>query len=340
MKIAQVIPSLLPTGPVHVALEITCLLRTAGHEVAVFYFDKLPGALPFAGARQIGFRDAALLKSYEVVHTHGLRPDLFGGWHANRLPPVVSTLHNYVKDDLAFRYPAYRWKPALKLWNRAAARHRAAIVLSPHMHKYYLEFWRCPRLEVIPNTRQRPETLPDFDRLGLEQFAERRLILGAVSAVHERKGLRQIIDLLTLRREWVYVHVGDGELAELCRYAEQQGVADRCHFVGGQDSAWPFYQVFDLLVLPSYSEGFPLVLLEAIQMGVPVLSSDIPAVASLFPREAVERFPLQDIPAMAAAADRVLQEGDARRASSRQIFEEQYSAEVVLDKTVNLYQSL
>jgi len=82
--------------------------------------------------------------------------------------------------------------------------------------------------------------------------------------------------------------------------AERYGVAANCRFVGMRDDMPELYALMDLLVLPSYREGFPRAPMEASAMGVPALVTDIRGC-----REAVEhgenglRFPVGDSDALA-----------------------------------------
>lgn len=49
----------------------------------------------------------------------------------------------------------------------------------------------------------------------------------------------------------------------------------RVHFVGEQRHILPYYAMFDMLVLPTYREGFPNVLLEAAAMEIPVVATRV-----------------------------------------------------------------
>jgi glycosyltransferase involved in cell wall biosynthesis len=51
-------------------------------------------------------------------------------------------------------------------------------------------------------------------------------------------------------------------------------VAERVEFLGGKENPFPEMKKADLFVLPSRSEGFPNVLLEAMALGRPVLAAD------------------------------------------------------------------
>jgi glycosyltransferase involved in cell wall biosynthesis len=67
--------------------------------------------------------------------------------------------------------------------------------------------------------------------------------------------------------------VGDLE-AELRRLACSLGVADDVVFAGFAANPWPYYASADLFALSSDYEGYPLVLIEAMRSGVPVVSTD------------------------------------------------------------------
>jgi glycosyltransferase involved in cell wall biosynthesis len=78
--------------------------------------------------------------------------------------------------------------------------------------------------------------------------------------------------------------VGDGpRRAGLEALARDLGVADRIQFAGrvGQDDIRRFYAEADVFCLPSFAEGIPVVLLEAMASGVPVVASRITGIPEL-----------------------------------------------------------
>lgn len=76
--------------------------------------------------------------------------------------------------------------------------------------------------------------------------------------------------------------LGDGpRRLHLMRQAQELGVADRVLFAGHRRNPYPMMQHADVLLLPSLHEGLPMVLLEAMTLGTPVVSTRIPGPASL-----------------------------------------------------------
>jgi glycosyltransferase involved in cell wall biosynthesis len=93
-----------------------------------------------------------------------------------------------------------------------------------------------------------------------------------------RKGLGDLLDACSGLREVELVVAGTGP--ERLRYqARSAGAAVR--FLGFVDDPLPLYLDADVFVLPSYSEGLPTVLLEAMLMGVPCVCSDLPTYVGL-----------------------------------------------------------
>ena len=77
--------------------------------------------------------------------------------------------------------------------------------------------------------------------------------------------------------------VGDGpERQSLERYAAEKGLADIVAFEGYQSDPSDYYKRAGLFILPSLTEGFPNVLLEAASHGVPVISFDVGGIPEIF----------------------------------------------------------
>lgn len=104
--------------------------------------------------------------------------------------------------------------------------------------------------------------------------------------VHRLSPVRRTLDfvpalLAALRdrfgKDWILVFAGGGpELAALVTAIGRAGVEDRCRILGdvpGRDLPSLFCAA-DLFVHPSYAEGFPRVILEAMAAGLPLVSTD------------------------------------------------------------------
>ena len=72
--------------------------------------------------------------------------------------------------------------------------------------------------------------------------------------------------------------VGDGvERKNLEKLANTLGIGDNVYFAGLQSNPYPYMVKSRVLVLASIFEGFPSVIIEAMFLGVPVVSSDCPS---------------------------------------------------------------
>lgn len=129
-------------------------------------------------------------------------------------------------------------------------------------------------MAVIPNSIEMPDAV---DRLRRPAGRTRLMFL---SRVHEKKGLSLLITALSGLPESVTLDIyGTGEPAYLDRlHAEiaQAGLTERVAFQGHVDGAAKTraFAAADLLVLPSYSENFGIVVAEALAHGLPVITTD------------------------------------------------------------------
>ena len=171
------------------------------------------------------------------------------------------------------------------------------------------------RVRVIPNGCDAAifhprERGPAREALGIPQDAELLLYVGRLVP---EKGLRELLDACVMLRKdrprLALVLVGDGPMrAEL--EARISGEAPFARLAGAQapESVARWFAASDLLALPTYSEGHPNVLVEALASGRPAVTTPVggipevvdDSVAILVPPRTVE--PLRD--ALAQALDR------------------------------------
>src|SRR5204863_1257122 len=80
--------------------------------------------------------------------------------------------------------------------------------------------------------------------------------------------------------------VGDGaERVSLEAAARTSNLAKRIFFTGQVSDVRPFYELADVFVLPSHSEGSPNVLLEAMAAEVPVVATAVGGVPEIAENE-------------------------------------------------------
>lgn len=76
--------------------------------------------------------------------------------------------------------------------------------------------------------------------------------------------------------------IGEGELKDrLQNYSEKKGLGKKVLFVGAVDNPYDWMRRLDILVFSSDFEGIPLTMLEAMSIGLPVISTDVGGVPQI-----------------------------------------------------------
>lgn len=150
-----------------------------------------------------------------------------------------------------------------------------------------------------------------------------RLVVSLVGEVCRRKGQAVLLDAVAkLRadgaaRDAVFLIAGEGSArAELEARAAAHGLADgTVRFLGFRDDVPDLLADTDLLVLPSFEEGFPNTLLEGMALGLPVVSTPVDGIPELVVDGVTGVLtPPGDAPALATAIGALLGDAARRRA--------------------------
>jgi glycosyltransferase involved in cell wall biosynthesis len=305
LKILHVVPTYLPAtrygGPIYSVHGLCKALAACGHDVHVMTTSvdgpgdsdvplgvgvDLDGVkvhyYPSRRLRRLYWSPsmrralASKIGDFDIVHTHAiyLWPSIAAGRAARRagVPYVISPRGMMVKEMVRrkSRIVKTMW---MRLFDRGMVERAAAVhVTSSRESREADRFgWRLPPRIVLPNGVDEPAPLTR--RTPSETAAPQILFLGRVNW---EKGLDRLVPALTHVPGVRLVIAGndEGNYREVVeRLAHECGVAERVSFaghVGGADKETLFDRSA-LLVLPSYSENFGNVVLEAMARGCPVV---------------------------------------------------------------------
>lgn len=345
MKIVYIVPSLAKSGPVKVVHQLVESLYKQ-HEIDVYYFniredrEKLTFNVP---TYQIGFFDKIDLDRYDIVHTHGLKPDAYIWWHQNDIHKVktITTLHNYVKEDLAFNYGKIKSFFLVKIWNLMTSRHDQIVTLSKDAVKYYRRFWRNTNITYVYNGIPQVELVAKKkDKANHEMIK-----IGAIASaggINHCKGVDQVIKALPELPNYTFYIAGKEteESNYLKKLAQQLEVLDRVKFLGYHSDIEKFITEMDLFVVSPRSEGFSLALQEIVRFKKPVVCSDITIFRELFTDKEVRFFTLEDIESLVMAIKDLSENEDNLVEHAYKKFLLMFTAKKMASNYLDIYTSL
>lgn len=179
---------------------------------------------------------------------------------------------------------------------------------------------------------------------------DKKYILFAGSMDRE-KGLFDLVDcgryICSERSDISFILAGSGrDLNKLKRKARKAGLQDRFKFLGQveKDQLVKLYQNATLFVLPSYHEGLPTVLLEAMSCGLPVIATDVRGNRDVISDGENGILVPQRAPKKLAEAIRNLLDDEKTKKTlsenARKTIEEKYTWDAVSSKFLRCYESL
>lgn len=291
---------------------------------------------------------------FDIVHTQG-RGDPFGRIAARvaGVPLVISTTAMVVS-----RYSsAARWRKWLyrvidrvtdPLVDHFIVVNQASVESLVTEHRIQQN-----HITVILNGVEVLQYLPDVvERVVWRtrwQVGEGELVVGAVGSLTWQKGFEYLL------RTWILVRAkvpharlfifGEGELApKLKSLVVTLGISDSCTFKGFEPDMKGVFAGLDLFVLPSLAEGLPMVLLEAMACGKPVVATNIAGNREVITPDTDGLLVKPgDIGDLANALIRLLQSPElALRlgTSARQTVLKRFSVDRMISETDILYQNL
>jgi len=297
----------------------------------------------------ITYRHSELWKvigEYESIHIHGiytylaLRVLLHLGFHPSQ--KIIVTHHGKVvysgllKSILTKIYELTFLRFIL---NRCTY----AVALSESDKQHLLSLGISEnKISIIPNGIDvsvfRQPSSSELQRfIDVYSLEDKKIVL-FLSVISERKGIFDLI--LSFRdigsEDIVLLVVGDGpERVKAESLVASLGLSHRILFTGKASfhDVLCAYSVADVYVLPSYFEGMPTTIMEALVMGCPVIASDLPCIRDNFSND-IHLVPVHDIGALSHKIMNVLNNPDTRDYS---VYREKYDVQNQFLKYGDIY---
>lgn len=223
---------------------------------------------------------ALRLMDARVVHSHGAHADVLGVAAARALGTAhLSTLHGFIPGGAKTRL--FDWLQLRQLRSSAAVvavsagiadRARAEGIAS---HKIHLFPNAAPESALLGRAESRT-------MLGIPQEARVVGWIGRLSPEKDPEAFVRVMGHLRPELAAVGVMIGDGaQSAAIRRVAEDQIQQGRFILTGSVHEARRYLRAFDAVAVTSVTEGTPMVVLEALRAGVPVVSTAVGGVPAL-----------------------------------------------------------
>ena len=331
LSICLYTPSANPSGMGSHMLDLAVEFLP-GADVSVLCWDTVAGRRVVDGAAAVGatahalphprdpaFGDAivAFLREHpaDVFHLHvgSGREDFDGARAARRagVPAVVQTQH----QPWLFRAPG-----KLARFTRAVRPVDQLIAVSESMQRSYERVGVSGgRIVTVPNgiVPRGPGPGRAAARAELGLGPDQPVVL-TVGRLVRQKGHDLLVEavppLVERFPDVAVVVLGEGSMRGLLtRRAAELGVADHVHLPGHRTDARMLLDAADVFVLPSRQEGLPLAALEAMDLGLPVVGTDVLGTAEVVVHgETGLLVPLRDTRALVAALAGLLADPELR----------------------------
>jgi glycosyltransferase involved in cell wall biosynthesis len=254
----------------------------------------------------------------DVLHTHTqVAPNVLGRIAA-RLAGTAAVSHLHIENY--FR-PQRIPRAVLRALDNATARLCARVIaVSEDTRRALVEQGYPARLiDVVPNGIELDGTRETGDlrlELGIPVDAP---VVGEVARLCDVKGQRELIEALARLPGAQLVLVGrdleqgGAYQARLEREAERLGVRERVHFAGFRPDAADLLGQLDVFALPSWTEGLPVTILEAMARRRAVVATSVGGTPELVADgETGLLVPPRDSGALADALGRLLEDPELR----------------------------
>lgn len=295
MRVLQLLSSAGLHGAETMTIELTRQLNQLGATVDLGIFDvrDTDNAELFAAAESVAaavhripcqgqidraafaaVRQCLTSRAIDVTHSHKYKTTFYGLISGLGLRTgLVTTYHNWLTHTRALRLYANIDK-TLARFNDVAVPVSTPVACAL---RKYMPPERVIQIDNGIDTDVFKRQMPIQEAKAALGLPPDRPLVGFVGRLSQEKGLPYLLEAMTaLDPSVMAVIVGEGDMRpQLQAQIETSGLAQRVRLLGNRRDTPLIYSALDAFVLPSTLEAFPMVLLEAMACGCPVIATRV-----------------------------------------------------------------
>lgn len=275
-----IVPGIDYNGPVTLLLDLGRRAAELNYKVNIFYIkENLDSKIVDFDADIKKFKLKDINKIHGVVHSICIKPDFINILIKllNKKVVCITTLPSFLYEDVKYDYGKKIAWITWKAWKLLSGIFDSRVVLSETMKKYYEKVAPTSTFDVIYHSRRQPKTVflnPDNLKIINEQLNNYENNLIFVAGLRPRKNILRLIQEIYHHPDTSLTIFGDGSQKQEVLNAIDNS-SNQIKYLGHDPNAHAYLNLFDMLVLPSFAEGLPGVVLEAIDQNCLCLLSDI-----------------------------------------------------------------
>lgn len=292
IKIAFVINYITNNGPSRVVLDIIHNLDYSRYDISIITLFSgndviIVGKLKNEGLKVYDCKSLSRIKcmcgmnsefvkivqkeQFDIIHTHGLIPDLLVSRIKGKAK-TVSTLHNIMFEDYINQYGALKSWMFTKIHLYALQHIDRKVCCSASVYSIMRKY--LDSIVFIRNGIEKPvaKTIVTRKQLAIPDEARVYIFVGGLIP---RKNVKFLLSEFTrnrLNNEYLLI-IGDGPEKDACSLLAD----DHVIMCGFQTDPVSYFDISDIYVSASKSEGFSIAVLEALFCGLGLFLSDIPS---------------------------------------------------------------
>ena len=244
---------------------------------------------PYSLALTVAMHNTAVKHDLDLIHAHYAVPHATSAWIAKEMVgrdnfSVVTTLHG-TDITLVGQDPSYQ-----SITQFSIQKSDGLTAVSEYLRRETVEHFdvAAERIQVIPNFVDLALYKRDAHPCHRSRLSESGESI--VMHISNFRAVKRVDDVVRVFARIAralparLILIGDGpERGRVQQTADEEGVSNRVKFLGKQESVAEILACADLFLLPSASESFGLVALEAMSCGVPVVATSVGGVPEVVP---------------------------------------------------------